>query len=83
MCTTKNLVIFFHIVILAVLLSNEIILASGEEVEESSYDHCFQLCVEGVYGPQKCFEDCYDRGFARGDCVNPTAKDPRRCCCNN
>ncbi|EFH50196.1 hypothetical protein ARALYDRAFT_909949 [Arabidopsis lyrata subsp. lyrata] len=82
MGTTKNLVIFFHIVILTVLF-NEIILVSGEEVEEFPYDHCFQLCVEGVYGPQKCFEDCYDRGFARGDCANPTAKDPRRCCCNN
>ncbi|CAL9230866.1 unnamed protein product [Arabidopsis halleri] len=79
---TKNLVIFFHIVILAVLLSNQIILASGADIKKFSYDHCYHLCEDGGYGSRECFVDCTLKGFPKGDCASPTPKDPYRCCCN-
>ncbi|AED92665.1 Defensin-like protein 49 [Arabidopsis thaliana] len=81
---TKSLMIFFHIVLLAVSLSNNIILTSGAETTKFSYDHCFHLCVEGEYGSRECFVDCTQKGFWHGVCANKTtAKDPIHCCCYN
>ncbi|XP_010424179.1 PREDICTED: putative defensin-like protein 48 [Camelina sativa] len=79
---TKTLVIFFHIVILAVSLSNHVVLTSGAKIEKFSYDHCFHLCVEGEYELHECFVDCVQKGFHKADCVSRTPKDPIRCCCN-
>ncbi|KAG7602789.1 putative defensin-like protein 48 [Arabidopsis thaliana] len=79
----KTLIIFFHIFILAVLSSNNIILTSGAEIKKFSYDHCFHLCVAGEYGSNECFVDCAQKGFWHGNCANRTKKDPIRCCCYN
>ncbi|XP_010492971.1 PREDICTED: defensin-like protein 49 [Camelina sativa] len=80
---TKALVIFFHIVILAVSLSNHVVLTSGAEIEKFTYDHCYHLCVQGEYGSRECFVDCTEKGFYKGDCVSRTPTDPIRCCCND
>ncbi|XP_023637687.1 defensin-like protein 49 [Capsella rubella] len=79
----KTSVIFFHLVILAVSLSDHTVTASGAQMNKISYDHCITMCVEYKYGSRECFVDCTIQGYRMGSCVNQKPQDPIQCCCYN
>ncbi|EOA31850.1 hypothetical protein CARUB_v10015077mg [Capsella rubella] len=71
------------VIVFTISLYDRNVLASGAEVVEGkiSYAHCHPLCTD-YYGWFQCLTDCLNSGFAKGgECVSPSPKDPKKCCC--
>ncbi|RID63291.1 hypothetical protein BRARA_E02308 [Brassica rapa] len=72
MTITKTSVTFFLVTILAILMSNNSVVAA------SGPPNCKAQCVPGKYGLHECIYDCIVAGYDYGTCnPNPTGK----CCC--
>ncbi|XP_019092520.1 PREDICTED: defensin-like protein 46 [Camelina sativa] len=75
MCSTKTLVTCFLVIILAVSLSNNDVLASG--IKNFSIDHCDTRC----YGGDECMNYCIKAGFRSGQCGSLCIPCSFKCCC--
>ncbi|XP_010480223.1 PREDICTED: defensin-like protein 46 [Camelina sativa] len=77
MCSTKALVICFLVIILAVSLSNNNVLASDGRIKNFDVDHCDTRC----YGKDECMNYCIQAGFRSGECGSLCIPCPIKCCC--
>ncbi|CAH8261346.1 unnamed protein product [Arabidopsis lyrata] len=78
MANTKTLVACFLVIILAVSLSNNNVLASDAGIENFSFDNCHIRC----YGRDECMNYCFKIGFKKGgQCGSICITCPMKCCC--
>ncbi|AEE75881.1 Defensin-like protein 47 [Arabidopsis thaliana] len=81
MGSTKTLVTCFLVIILAVSLPNNNVLASDARIEGFSFDNCNIRCSED-YWNDECNKDCLRAGFQKGgQCGSPCIPCPVKCCC--